>query len=228
MTASLRQIVDSLSARVGQPFDVSLQDELKHIFIYRASGLLSELMDQYPAQREIYSQDAIFELENTKEPICPGVESDCKVFRTKCDIPKPMRTNHDLFLYVGGVNGRQPFQYWPLENAEWLAYNRYTKNRPKFDYINNRVTIYNKHELVNVRIRTVWEDPYSFSACGCATNVVCPNENSPVPYPEDIIATVVEQILRIELMKLIPAQDTGEVKTDVKENVSQNRTTQNV
>lgn len=215
---SRREIVASLAARAGQPYDVSLQEELKHILMYKAATYLQQSMEKHPEQREIYSFDVQLKLVKADASECKDMPSGCEVLKTECEIPMPLRTSAELFTYVGDINGKNGYRHWSAENIRWDSGNRYTKKRVYYDYINNKIYVYGPMSLEFVRIRSVWEDPYQLAKCAC-NKEACLNEDSPFPFPRDLTTYIVKDILATELGRLVPLQDAEQVTTDEPEHV---------
>ena len=57
MKISLNEIVQILSDRVGQPFNRSLQEELKIIVNYKLSSFFKRLLEKNPGQRRFFLKD---------------------------------------------------------------------------------------------------------------------------------------------------------------------------
>src|SRR6478735_5643072 len=100
MRVSLNQIVSMLADRVGQPFNIPLQEELKLIVNYKRADWIQKIVDKHPEQRKYFLKDFSIELESVDKAQCP-VDVDCDVLRTTQKIPLPVRTSYGLFDYVG-------------------------------------------------------------------------------------------------------------------------------
>ena len=97
MKISLNELVDLLADRVGQPFNIPLQEELKVILNYKRADWLQKVIDKHPEQRKYFLKDFSAELERVDKAECP-VEVDCTVLRTVEEIPLPIRTLMDCLI----------------------------------------------------------------------------------------------------------------------------------
>lgn len=218
MKVSLNELVQMLADRVGQPFNVPLQEQLKVILNYKRSDWFQKVIDKHPEQRSFYFKDFSAELESIDKAECP-VETDCKVLRTKLQIPIPVRTSYTLFDYVGDPDKTDGYTYTTPEQLYWiLKYgSQYTKDRPKYFYINGYIYILNGDNLEYVNIRGVWSDQRQLGPFKC-NGKPCYTDNDQWDIPSDIINTMMQDVLKNELRTLIqPEPDEVTVDTNNKQ-----------
>lgn len=211
MKVSLNQLVQMLADTVGQPFNVPLQEELKVILNYKRADWFQKVIEAHPEQRKYYLKDISVELERVDRAECP-VQLDCKVLRTVKKIPVPLRTSLTLFDYVGDPDKFDGYSYAAPEQVYWLAkYSTYTASRPRYFYVNGYVYIYNEPELDYVNIRGIWPDQRQLNDFKC-NDVPCYTDDDQYDIPDDIINTMIQDVLKNELRVRFP--QIGEVTMD--------------
>ncbi len=211
MKVSLNQLVQMLSDRVGQPFNVPLQEELKVIINYKRADWFQKVIDAHPEQRKYYLKDISVELERVDRAECP-VNVDCTVLRTVKKIPVPLRTSLTLFDYVGDPDKLDGYSYASPEQVYWLAkYSKYTAARPRYFYVNGYVYIYNEPDLDYVNIRGIWPDQRQLNDFKC-DDVPCYTDDDQYDIPDDIINTMMQDLLKNEMRTFF--QEIGEVTMD--------------
>lgn len=209
MKVSLNEIVSLISDRVGQPFNIPLQEELKVIVNYKRADWIQKVIEKYPEQRKYFVKDISVELEPVDETECP-VESDCTVLRTTFKIPKPVRSTYALFDYVGDVDKTDGYRYVMPEQLRYITkYSKYTKDRPSYFYVNGYVYIYNEPDLEYINIRGLWPDQRELHELKCGDEV-CYTDDDQYDIPDDILNTMIQDILKNEL-KLLLAPEESEV-----------------
>lgn len=217
MKVSLNELVSMLSDRVGQPFSIPLQEELKVILNYKRAEWFHKLIDKHPEQRKFYFKEISVPLEAVDKAECL-VSTDCTVLRTTETIPRPVRASDTLFDYVGDPDKSDGYTYTTPEQLYWIIKygSKYTLDRPKYFYINDYVYIYNEDSLENVNIRGVWADQRGLGKFKC-NGVPCYTDNDQWDVPDDLINTMIQDILRNELRILI-SPEVDEVVVDKKDN----------
>lgn len=211
--ASMNEIISSLSNRVGRPFDVPLQRELKHIVRYHAAMQTHRYLDKYPWERNFFLQEVIIPVEKANPSECPEIKvpGKCFLLKTTKPVPKPVRNKSTIFDYVGAVSGRDGYGYLDTAFANFIQFNRFTKDRPKWFYINEKIYLINEGSDKFTLIRGVFEDPLSVNACGDPT---CLTDDDPYPVPADLLPIIVESILKVEMNKLFPEIENVDVDQD--------------
>ena len=129
MKISLNEIVQLLADRVGQPFSVPLQEELKVIVNYKRAEWMSKLIRANPEHRKLFLKDFSVELESVDKAECP-VNVDCSVLRTKVKIPTPLRTAEYIFDYVGDPDKFDGYKYMTPDQVYWACL-LYTSPSPR-------------------------------------------------------------------------------------------------
>lgn len=212
MKVSLNELVQMLADRVGQPFSIPLQEELKLIFNYKRADWFQKIVSKYPGQRKFFLKGFTEELEEVSQAECP-IDTDCRVFRTVHKIPVPVRTEYALFDYVGDPDKTDAYGYAsPDDSAIVVKYgSKYTKDRPKYYYENGYIFILNEEDLEYIGIRGLWPDQRQLKDFKC-DDVPCYTDDDQYDIPADIINTMVQDILKNELRLIAP--ELGEIPVD--------------
>jgi hypothetical protein len=213
MKVSLNELVQMLADRTGQPFNVPLQEELKVILNYKRADWLQKIVDKHPEQRKYFLKDLSADLQAVDEAECP-VDVDCTVLRTTKKIPLPLRTMEGLFDYVGDPDKFDGYRYMTPEQVYWaVKFNKYTKDRPSYFYVNGYIFIYNEVDLEYINVRGIWPDQRQLNMFKC-NDVPCYTDDDQWDIPDDIINTMIQDVLKNELRLLSP--EAAEVTVDDK------------
>ena len=212
---SILQIVGSLSARVGKPFDVDLQEELVHIIGYKRANYTQQFIEKHPSQRKLFLQKLTIELEKAPKDDCEPVEG-CKIMRTKCTVPIPIRNSSVIFDFVGDSNFMNGYGYQEPDFIQGISYNRFTGRKPKWYYMNNRIYIYNTTTIDRIGVRGVFQNPSDVNACAC-DDKDCLKDTDEYPIALDLLNSIVRDTLQVELNR--PMLPEEEVEQDKKEEI---------
>lgn len=202
MKISLNEIVGILSSRVGQPFNESLQEELKVVANYKLAQFFKRLLDKNPEQRRFFLKDFSAELIKVDKVDCP-VDVGCDVLRTVKEIPVPLRNNQNLFDFVGTVDKLSAFAYATPEQINFLKHSKYTGNLPKYFYVDKKVYIYNNLDLEYINIRGVYTDRRELKDFLCVGEA-CFTDDDQFDAPDDVINDIIRDILFVELRNQFP------------------------
>ena len=213
MKVSLNELVQLLSDRAGQPFNIPLQEELKVILNYKRADWMQKILDKHPEQRKFFLKDFTVELEEVSRAECP-ITTDCKVLRTKETIPVPVRTMYTLFDYVGDPDRLDGYTYVEPDQLVWMVNygSKYTKDRPKYFYINGYIYIYNEPAQEYINVRGIWTDLRQLNKFKCGDKP-CYTDNDQWEIPDDIINTMMQDVIKNELTFLL-SPEVDEVSVD--------------
>lgn len=210
MKVSLNELVSVLASRVGQPFDTALQEEMKVVLNYKRADYFKKLINQNPFQRRFFLKSFSAELTPVDKADCP-VEVDCEVLRTVLPIPNPVRTNSTLFDYVGDPDKTDSYGYaTPEQDNLFRKYNKYTKDKSKYFYVNGYVYIFGDLDLEYVGIRGVFDDPKQLEPFKCDGDA-CYSDDDQYDIPEDLINAMIADTLKVELRQQFPDNTQVEV-----------------
>lgn len=207
-----------LADRVGQPFNVPLIKELKVILNYKRADYFQQILDKHPEQRKYFLKDFTVELEETDKAEC--ITSGCTIRKSILKVPLPVRTKDTLFDYVGDADKQSSYRYMtPDQSLLSSSTARYTATRPSYYYANGYIYIYNDDDIEYINVRGVFSDPSQLSSFKCGTTP-CYTDNDSFEMPEDIVNTMVQDVLKNELRNLMHELGEVEVTTQPKDNVS--------
>lgn len=209
MKVSLNEIVGMLADRVSQPFNIPLQEELKLIVNYKRAQFIQQIAEKRPEQRKFFLKYISDELIRVEDEECPFPVNDCKVLRTERKIPMPIRSSYALFEYVGDDDRTDGYTYAQPDQLRWLKHSKYTGDRPKYFYADGYVYIYNEETLETITIGGVWSDQKQLHEFKCGDEL-CYTDDDQYDIPDDILNTMIQDILKNEL-RLLLAPEEGEV-----------------
>jgi len=207
--ATLEQIVSSIAARVDKPFDVDLQEELKHIINYKRLNYTQQFIEKYPNQRRLFLQKVVAKLEKAPKNDCTPVK-DCIILRTECIAPKPIRNSRTIFDFVGDSNFINGYGYQDPSFIQDIGFNRFTKKKPKWYYMNNRIYVYNSTVIDKIGIRGVFENPFQINECSCDKSF-CFTETDEYPIAGDLLNSIVRDTLNVEFRQQLLPENQVEV-----------------
>jgi hypothetical protein len=134
---------------------------------------------------------------------CCNLPSDCKVYRTQLKLPKPVRFNlQDAFTFIGKPDGTGAIPKVEPYMVEYLMYDKYTKDKPRYYVIDEHIYIYNANGLENVNVRGVFEDPEEVHRFDTCNNGACYDPMSDYPLPADMLSAINMGLLQGELQLL--------------------------
>lgn len=202
---SLNEIIGLLSDRVGQPFNTPLQEQLKVIVNYKRANYTQQFLEQHPEQRRFFWQSFVTDLERIPKGDCdeiPGL--NCDILRSKCKIPQPMRSSVALFDFVGSADWTVGYGNTAPEFNQFNKHNKYTSGKPKWVYMNDYLYIFNDLTIKKLAVRGVFADPYSVNSCCGAGSKPCITDDTPYPVAQDILNSIIRDILNVELRNNFP------------------------
>lgn len=133
---------------------------------------------------------------------CCNLPSDCPVYRTDVKMPKPVRFNlQDAFTFIGKPDGTGAIPKVEPYMVEFLMYDKYTSDRPKYYMIDEYIYVYNPGGMEYINVRGVFEDPrevHNFNTC----DGQCYDPQSDYPLPADMLSAINMGLLQGELQLL--------------------------
>lgn len=216
MRISLQEIVESLAILTGKSFDIPVQEHLKHIVSYKMADWFQAVVQKNPDQRKYYLKEISVPLERVDRALCP-ITTNCTVLRTTLQIPIPARTSYTLFDYVGGPSRDDGYAYVAPDQLYWIINygSKYSKDRPKYFYVNKYIYLYNEESLEELNIRGLWFDQRQLNVFKC-NDQPCYQDTDQFDIPDDIVNTMIQDVLKNEL-KFMLGLDETEVTIDNKD-----------
>ena len=135
---------------------------------------------------------------------CCKIETNCPVYRTVIEIPKTVRYNfEEAISHVGDVSGIGTIPIVNSNTIQWLAHDKYTKNKMKAYMIANYLYIYNAEGLETINVRGVFENPQEVSNFDMCEEGGCYNDSAhPFPIPMDMLSLINQGLINGELALL--------------------------
>ena len=146
---------------------------------------------------------------------CDGVTSSTVV--KKGEPFRPLNTHNTTpFTYVGTLDGCIPFQYSGLAEIKYAGATRFSKDVPRYRYINGKIELYGIEAcpLKYLLVEGFPEDISDFLSC-LDNESACVPDNEPYPIGMHMLQTILEGMRRNELALLTPNE---EVRVSVPEN----------
>lgn len=222
MLVSLNDLVQLLAARVGEPWNTDLQEQMKLVLNYKRVQFFKRLLDQHPEQRRNFYKDFNVELVAADKSECP-TEVNCIVKKSKLPVPLPVRSNTgEIFDYVGSSDKTQAYGYGtPAQIALYMAHNKYTSRKPKYYYANGHLYIYVDKDTTYINVTGIYPDPRQLSAFKCDTGP-CYSDDEQYEIPYDLINDMIRDTLQVELRNVFPQNPKTELE-DTQLNDENNR-----
>ena len=187
-------------AQITQSEPISKRQLEAWVHEYRAK-LIKQDLDKGKVPNPAYVQVLqALELEEVDEAEGTTVDTDYQTFRTKLQIPKVLDLNFKQgFFYVGTVTG-QEIQFSSEAKARWQEHKKYTSNDPVAYLKDNYIYVTNDRNFRYITVRGVFEVPPEVSHLNNPNETVTDvTENSPYPIPINMLPTLKEMILKVEL-----------------------------
>lgn len=222
MQVSLNDLVQLLAARVGEPWNTDLQEQMKLVLNYKRASFFKRLLDQHPEQRRYFIKDFGVDLVEVDKAECP-VSTDCYVKKTRLPIPLPIR-GEQLFDFVGSADKSQAYGYaTPSQFSTYVKYNPHTNQRPKYYYSNGYIYIMSKSgNEQNINITGIFPDPRQLHDFQC-NGTDCYSDDDQYDIPYDLINDMIRDTLQTELRNVFP-QNMKQPKEESNLNDENNRT----
>ena len=123
-----------------------------------------------------------------------------------------------MFDFVGDSNFVNGYGKQDPAFIQDDSYNRFTKDRPKWYFMNKRIYIYNSTVIARIGVRGVFEIPSALEACAC-TDTPCYNDKDAYPIALDLLNSIVRDTLQVELRQpLLPEEVVEQDSLDELEN----------
>jgi hypothetical protein len=202
----MNEIISLLSARVGQPFNVPLQEQLKVVVNYKRVNYTQQFLEKHPEQRSFFQQSFVTDMEQVNPGDCDEipVEITCDVMKSKCKIPQPIRSSTALFDFVGASDWTVGYGESMPEFVKYFKRNKYTPTLPKWMYMNEYLYLFNDLTIKKLAVRGVFADPYSVVPCCGTGSKPCITDDTPYPMSQDILNAIIRDTLNVELRNIFP------------------------
>lgn len=211
--ATLNQIIGILSERVGRPFDVPFQEELKVIVKYWGIRLLKNSLNQKILDRKYFYTQIIVPIIKVNQVTCP-VNYGC-AWRSESKIPTPLRVNNVLFDYVGSADFSAPFAYRLNWQMSYMRESKFTSHFKSYYYADGYLWFNDILGQQQAGVLFIPADPnelITFCRAGGIINTCPDDEFDEYPLNPDLLQQLISSILKTELANML---QTGEEKVNM-------------
>jgi hypothetical protein len=204
-------IATELEKEMDIPFKLQLMERVR----YWRSRLIANSLQKNPAQREFFKQTLYVKLEATPAIPC-GFPSE--LVSASTELPQELRIGTVQFDYVGGIDGKSPFQRLTAGTANYLSASRFYEAFIQYEFINRKVIV-NRKDLPLIRVDGIYHDPQKALeySCGCAGKS-CDSWNEEFPIPGELLQLVVQSIMEIDFNRKRASADTISPEIEVNNN----------
>ena len=178
-------------------------DQIKfNIKHYRAMFIRRDFARNGTITRHLEQDLGCLELERVDASKCCNLPSTCPVYRTKRKLPRTVRFNfREAITYTGSTTGLGRIPMVEPYEIEFIAYDKYTSNKPKTYMIEDYLYLYNPNGMDTINVRGIFEDPEEvakFQTC----DGPCYDPNSAYPLPADMVSSITAGLINGELKLL--------------------------
>lgn len=212
--ASLNEISYSIADKLGKPLDYLLINDIKFSIVNYRALYIRQDYTKNGRYNALFIQDlGCVVTEETDSAECCTYTSGCSVVRTKLELPDPVRLKGlEDFVFVGGIDKRTRFTMILPEEMQYIDYNKYSKNEPRYYYLNKRAYVTVPEGVIN--IRGIFADPRAAAKFKHCDSTPCYSDDDRFPCPEDMIPGIIAGFIGGELKILTDTNDGKEVKAD--------------
>lgn len=198
------------AGRSSNDENISLDQIKFNIKHYRAMFIRRDYARNGLVTRHLEQDIGCVDLIKVDASKCCSLDIHCPVYRTVKQIPRTVRFNfREAITYTGAVNGTQRIPMVHPYEVEFLAYDKYTKHKPKVFMIEDYMYVYNPGGMDAINIRGIFEDPEEVAKFEACSEGICYSDDSKFPMPADMVAAISSGMLNGELKILLsPLNDT--------------------
>jgi len=156
---TLNDIVENIAYSLGDQFNDTLRQALKHtVIIYRAKLIKDELDRNFMSYPDYLQYFYAKLIKIDKTPYC----DTCKLLRTETRIAKPLRIKglgKAPYKFVGQVDSGESFVYSQFEEFKYLQHLKYQHNTIYYTWSDGYIYILNNLRLCNIKVESIFSDP---------------------------------------------------------------------
>lgn len=207
--ATIKDLAVLIAEPLGKPLDATFLEQMADRIKYWRSRLLKNTLDKAPADRKFFQQSLTLELEQVDAAAC-NLPLDCKVWRTKVQVPNPVRANSILFDYVGSVDHGNPFKYVKRWELSYLLTNKYMPLVTTFYAYEDGYLI---SSVPWITIEGIFDDPEAVMALTC-NGADCTTTEQEYPVSGEIAQLIVQSILTVDF-NVKPLKEKEETEVEI-------------
>lgn len=227
MAFALNEIAENIAYKLGDQFNHTLRESIKHTLIYYRSKYLRDDLDRNFLSYTDYLQTVTLELEKVNilnefnaslcksSGICtPYIDiKKYKILKTKIPVPKTIRFKsfgRVNYKYVGNVLHSKPFYFTTFEELKYRKSLPYQNNNIYYTIKNEHLFILNNLEICDVLIEGAFANPIdAFKSCKYGKF----KDDNIFPIPEDMLVSISNNIVNKEY-KLIKDGEVINIQKD--------------
>ena len=230
---TLNEIAENIAYKLGEQFNHTLKESIKHSIIYYRAKFLRDDIDRNDFSYIDYTQSITIPLikvnmidEFKKEICCDifGNAENCleglKILRTEIPVPKPIRIKNFGgigYRFVGNPLRTKSYSFTPMERYKYIKLLSYN-NSTYYSIINNYVYILNSLEICDIAFEGAFDNPIEIAEL-CGNNKF--SDDNDFPIATDLLYYIEQGIIKGEY-PLINKQDGKQV--NIEENDGSSKT----
>lgn len=209
---TLNQIAEDIAYKLGDQFNHTLNESIKHTLIYYRSKFIRDDIEKNGININTYYQTIVLNLEpvNILEDVgadiaclatfCNSAKNNKKytILKSKEKVPnfiKLKSINNNPFKYIGSVDRLKRFRYGSPETLEFLQHLPYQNNEIYYYISNNYVYLLNTLKICNFLIEGIFDNPReAFNLCQGTTF----KDDNEFPISNDLLFYIVNNIVTKE------------------------------
>jgi len=202
------EITTLLAMNLGKELDVPFKKAMYERVKYWRATLIRQTLQAHPRESHYFQQSIYLPLvkTNTLEPLDPRLSAWAAV--TSIEVPLPIRIADFIFSYIGGVDGKSPWQYANIGTSAYLTAGSYAGKFPTINYINRRIAVTPWPDLEYVMVSGIFNSPEE--AMIYETRPPEPNKDwwdTDIPMSGDVEQRVIQCILSVDYQKTAQKKD---------------------
>jgi len=212
--ATLNEIVYNIAEQKGRGDDAVLRQRLKFmVAYYRAQFIRQDQQRKFSLPSQFIQSLDCLEMEAASIIECCEVKDiNCKVWRTKKTIPKPVRIyDGSEFAYVGTADANEPYQRTNSVQYQYSRFNKYVNGMPQYIYTKDRIYVLNARPQ-SILVKAIFEQPEELEEFTCCDGSQVFSEDKEYPISMDMVQRITQSILATEMQLENPLDDNEEIQ----------------
>lgn len=212
---TLNKIAYDIAHSQGRENDLSYIERLRfRIHQYRATIIRRDLDRNRFTPHQFLQNIGCVEMEFVDASSCCNVTVGCKVFRSKLQLPNPVRfKDRTPFYFVGTIDGKKG--YSPISSAElnFFEHSKYNSNVPRYYFEDGYLYLLNDSPKI-IQVKGVFEYPHELAAYNNCDGSPCYSDDDPYPITIDLSRNIAEAILNFDITREKPGTEDKEITID--------------
>jgi len=134
------------------------------------------------------------------------INSDCFILRSVEEIPQAVRLKDGEAIFIYAMDTSTPLTRISFDRANYISYQRYTKNQYYWFTRNNRIYIIGPKFIQFLKLRMIFTNPLDAKVlcCECVENK-CLTPDDAYPFPDDMVDQLEAYLFSTIYKNLIPS-----------------------